>query len=731
LNDSFEVAILNATISDVVLFNKTGGHAMNLRKICLSFSVGIVLMGLTLVGINPSSTIAQQSKVNYEKFCQDYSKQTKDFQKQYRGVYLKNCLKLDQSVAAPPKKGQSQAVPPIKQQSQAVPPASQPGQSAPPSQQVQDPKKDDKKAPDKQPDVTPVKRQPAPAPQPPVIKPAPDKEPEIKRPIPVLRPTLPDTRKGPLPVVKTHEDQKQAAADLAIAAFKTPTSAKPGEDIGKKINLSISNQGRGTATGSAGSRTKGYTVYLVLSRDQSVPVNVATKTGKFQEDLLLKGGGAVKTRDLASGEQFNFPTANVVIPKDTPAGSYNLCARLDPWNKVKESDERNNLACRPIRISTSLKVAISESDIPRPEIPQDRTRPVLPMQPGDRQLVDRELGTLSILNEIRPGIVRWSGRSTVVDIAWELPEDTDADGIYLLIDTDRDGVLLCVSGRAGGRGLPGSDNFSGARGVQTIPLNDRIAYRPGYYNIIGCLMREGAHTGDFTNYVDFFLEEDPSVRRARPVTSVELEPSLWGTEYVISTRESESIWCVGSVDRGGFRSERPDRYLHRESPWAYIGYENIYDPGTEPFPCWEYVGNSWLGKVKFDLSSIPADAEVRSATLRFRDGIPTSVDAEICPQVVYDVGSSIRSWAYGLNPIDRHRTRGHQGVIGRRTRDPHGWDFTNVWDVTSIVVGWREGLYENHGFALIGRDYGYQRNNNTCASVVDTISLDISYIAEP
>lgn len=40
--------------------------------------------------------LVRQSSINYQKFCQEYSKQSKDFQKKYRGVYLKNCLKLAQ-----------------------------------------------------------------------------------------------------------------------------------------------------------------------------------------------------------------------------------------------------------------------------------------------------------------------------------------------------------------------------------------------------------------------------------------------------------------------------------------------------------------------------------------------------------------------------------------------------------------------------------------------------------
>jgi outer membrane biosynthesis protein TonB len=333
---------------------KVEDQIMNNKNLLILSHIVLFLMAMPIEEVTAAQISSPQQSL--EKFCQEYSKQTKNFQKKYRGVYLKNCLKLNQPVAVPPKKEQTQ--------------------TAPPSQQALDPKKDEVKPPQNQPEVKPVKKRPAPIPQQPEVKPAEKKEPEIKRPIPVLRAPLPETKKAPLPVVKTQ--QQQAAADLVIAAFKAPASAKPGEDISKKIQLSISNQGSGTATGSALSRTKGYTVYLVLSRDQSVPVNVATQAGKFQEDLLLKGGAKVKTEDLGSGEQFSFPTTNVVIPKDTPAGNYNLCARIDPWNRVKEINEKNNLTCIAISITGAPKVALTDSAVPGPKTPRDDPQRSMP-----------------------------------------------------------------------------------------------------------------------------------------------------------------------------------------------------------------------------------------------------------------------------------------------------------------------------------------------------------------
>jgi type II secretory pathway pseudopilin PulG len=358
----------------------------------------MILLGIFLVGIVPSLTMAQQSTINYKKFCQEYSKQSQDFQKQYRGVYLKNCLKLDQSVA----------VPPIKQQSQAVPPSSQPSQTAPPSQQAPDSKQDEVKPAQKEPEAQPVKREQSPTPQQPEIK---EKEPEPIRTLPELRSPLPGTKKEPLPVFKT---QAQAAADLSIAAFKTPASAKAGEDIGKKILLSISNQGSGTALGSAGSLTRGYSVYLVLSRDRLVPVTVAAKVDSSQEDLLLKGGGAVKTPDLEPGGQFAFPTAGVVIPKDTPAGGYYLCVRIDPWNKIKESNERNNLVCRPlsitvpaIRVSTSGPGDAENGDFstlsPADFVP---AQVLVSLQGDDPEAIIRDLERAYGIRAVRSSILR-------------------------------------------------------------------------------------------------------------------------------------------------------------------------------------------------------------------------------------------------------------------------------------------------------------------------------------
>ena len=88
---------------------------------------------------------------------------------------------------------------------------------------------------------------------------------------------------------------------------------------------------------------------VVLSRDALLPDGFANLSENFAEDVLLRGGRVSRTADLASGAARGYPVG-ATIPADTPTGWYFLCARIDPGNKVAESNEHNNTACYPIAI---------------------------------------------------------------------------------------------------------------------------------------------------------------------------------------------------------------------------------------------------------------------------------------------------------------------------------------------------------------------------------------------
>lgn len=138
--------------------------------------------------------------------------------------------------------------------------------------------------------------------------------------------------------------------DLVVRVSGPPVAA-PGQDISNLIALRAGNRGIAAAPGTTGALdpANGYMIDLVLSSDAQLPEGFAIYSHNWAEDVLVRGGRVSRTTDLAPGANRPYPVG-AVIPADTPAGRYFLCARIDSGNKVAESSENNNTSCTPIVI---------------------------------------------------------------------------------------------------------------------------------------------------------------------------------------------------------------------------------------------------------------------------------------------------------------------------------------------------------------------------------------------
>jgi hypothetical protein len=130
-----------------------------------------------------------------------------------------------------------------------------------------------------------------------------------------------------------------------------PQRAQRGDEIGRQITVRAGNRGDVPAPGTDGriDPDNGYVIDLVLSTEAHLPERPATVSGNFREDMLLVGGRISRTYDIASDGGRNYPVG-AEIPRDTPGGRYFICARIDPYNRVAESNEHNNTACFAIQI---------------------------------------------------------------------------------------------------------------------------------------------------------------------------------------------------------------------------------------------------------------------------------------------------------------------------------------------------------------------------------------------
>ena len=136
-----------------------------------------------------------------------------------------------------------------------------------------------------------------------------------------------------------------------LVLINGPWMANAGDEIGGQISIRARNMGLVAAPGTVGrvDPDNGYMIDLVLSTDALIPEGFANLAANFAEDVLLRGGRISRTVDLGSGAARRYPVG-ATIPANTPTGIYPLCARIDPGNKVAESNELNNTACYRIHI---------------------------------------------------------------------------------------------------------------------------------------------------------------------------------------------------------------------------------------------------------------------------------------------------------------------------------------------------------------------------------------------
>ena len=164
------------------------------------------------------------------------------------------------------------------------------------------------------------------------------------------------------------------AAPASAACDLTPTIGAPadrraGQDV--MITLEIGNRGDTACAGTLESSTTGYMVDIFLSSDRNPPPSWADYSRTWREDALLAGGRVSRTNSVAAGASFRYGAPSyeigpMTLPSGIPPGDYFLCAGVDLGNRIAESNERNNVACNPLRILPVGRFVPSRP-LPRPQ----------------------------------------------------------------------------------------------------------------------------------------------------------------------------------------------------------------------------------------------------------------------------------------------------------------------------------------------------------------------------
>ncbi len=111
--------------------------------------------------------------------------------------------------------------------------------------------------------------------------------------------------------------------------------------------LVLANRGNTLVPGGAAAPGESYTLELVLTSDGVLPEGPAEEAAGYREDMLAPGGRLTHTPTLGPGGE-DVLEFNIETPAGMPEETY-LCARIDPGNRIMESNEQNNHGCARLK----------------------------------------------------------------------------------------------------------------------------------------------------------------------------------------------------------------------------------------------------------------------------------------------------------------------------------------------------------------------------------------------
>jgi hypothetical protein len=170
-----------------------------------------------------------------------------------------------------------------------------------------------------------------------------------------LREDAPNALSSQASFTKSLKILQRTRPNLVTKFGGLPREASAGAPLGNELSVQAGNIGGWVAGGTLGSggEAGGYLIDLVLSRTPVSSSAYATYSSNYSDGVLLRGGRIGRTGDLAAGAARLYTDelrGSVVVPSDTPAGTYYFCAIIDAGNRIVESNEADNVACQQIRI---------------------------------------------------------------------------------------------------------------------------------------------------------------------------------------------------------------------------------------------------------------------------------------------------------------------------------------------------------------------------------------------
>lgn len=151
-----------------------------------------------------------------------------------------------------------------------------------------------------------------------------------------------------------------------------------------------------------------------------------------------------------------------------------------------------------------------------------------------------------------------------------------------------------------------------------------------------------------------------------------------------------------------------------------VGFSHRYDAGTEPCRCWWYVNCAYRGYVGFDISSLPDDAGLVSAILRW---VPTNERS--AGSTATNVGNCISRAYRATEPWNTDGPTAGEAL--NYTLPAIDQPAPSELDVSTLVRGWHTGALPNLGFFFTGPNEDVTgKDNDRCLTSLDRLRLAVT-----
>ena len=159
-----------------------------------------------------------------------------------------------------------------------------------------------------------------------------------------------------------------------------------------------------------------------------------------------------------------------------------------------------------------------------------------------------------------------------------------------------------------------------------------------------------------------------------------------------------------------------------------VGFEDFWDSGTEPFPCYEKIDHAYRTAMKWDLGAL-SGKKIWKATLSFTNQktvASVTAPATCLSEILY--GTSDWTSATDLMSGDSYRDLPTGTGVNVNNASVKITNSTSYeLDVTDVVRAWLDGSRPNWGFVFRGAREDYAKDNDQCGSFYGNVTLGVDY----